>query len=63
MNASISGETTAGGAARIAAQLKRVKPSVVVIALGANDGLRGLPLVQTRANLDRRLRVRLEVRR
>ena len=53
VNASISGETTAGGAARIGAQLKRVKPSVVVIALGANDGLRGLPLVQTRANLDR----------
>ena len=46
-------ETTAGGAARIAAQLKRVKPSVVVIALGANDGLRGLPLAQTKANLDR----------
>ena len=53
VNASISGETTAGGAARIGAQLKRVKPSVVVIALGANDGLRGLPLAQTKANLDR----------
>ena len=51
INASISGETTAGGAARIAAELKRHKPSVVVIELGANDGLRGLPLAQTRAHL------------
>jgi acyl-CoA thioesterase I len=50
-NASISGETTAGGAARIVAELKRHKPSVVVIELGGNDGLRGLPLDQTRANL------------
>ena len=51
VNASISGETTAGGAARIDAALERVKPAVVVIELGANDGLRGLPLAQTRANL------------
>lgn len=51
VNASISGETTAGGAARIAAELKRHRPSVVVIELGANDGLRGLPIAQTRANL------------
>lgn len=53
VNASISGETTAGGASRIAAELKRHKPSVVVIELGGNDGLRGLPLKQTRDNLDR----------
>ncbi|RDZ26293.1 arylesterase [Lysobacter silvisoli] len=53
VNASISGETTAGGAARIAAELARHKPSVVVIELGANDGLRGLPLAQSRANLER----------
>ncbi len=52
INASISGETTAGGAARIAAELKRSRPSVVVVELGANDGLRGLSLQQTRANLD-----------
>ena len=52
-NASISGETTAGGASRIAAELARHKPAVVVIELGANDGLRGLPLEQTRANLER----------
>jgi acyl-CoA thioesterase I len=51
VNASISGETTAGGAARIAAELKRHKPAVVIIELGGNDGLRGLPLKQTRDNL------------
>ena len=53
VNASISGETTAGGSSRIAAELKRTRPAVVVIELGANDGLRGLPLAQTRANLER----------
>jgi len=53
VNASISGETTAGGASRIDGELKRNKPAVVVIELGANDGLRGLPLAQSRANLDR----------
>lgn len=53
VNASISGETTAGGVSRIASELKRNKPAVVVIELGANDGLRGLPLAQTRANLER----------
>ena len=52
-NASISGETTAGGASRIAAELRRHAPDVVVIELGANDGLRGLDLAQTRANLER----------
>lgn len=53
VNASVSGETTAGGASRLAADLARHKPAVVVIELGANDGLRGLPLEQTRANLER----------
>ncbi len=53
VNASISGETTAGGASRIAGELKRQRPAVVVIELGANDGLRGLPLAQSRANLER----------
>ena len=57
VNASISGETTAGGAARIAAELKRTRPAVVVIELGANDGLRGLPLAQTRANLERMIKL------
>lgn len=55
-NASISGETTAGGASRIAASLARERPSVVVIELGANDGLRGLSLQQTRSNLEAMIR-------
>ena len=50
-NASISGETTSGGAARIAEALRAHQPKVIIVALGANDGLRGLPLVQMRANL------------
>ncbi len=50
-NASISGETTSGGAARIAGALKAHRSKVVIVALGANDGLRGLPLAQMRANL------------
>jgi acyl-CoA thioesterase I len=53
VNASISGETTAGGASRIAGELQRNRPAVVVIELGANDGLRGLQLQQTRANLEK----------
>jgi acyl-CoA thioesterase-1 len=56
VNASISGETTAGGAARVAASLSRERPSVLVIELGANDGLRGLSLQQTRANLETMIR-------
>ena len=51
VNASISGETTAGGAARIDAALERFKPDVVVLALGGNDGLRGLPVGEMKANL------------
>lgn len=50
-NASISGETTAGGRSRLPAALDQFKPAVAVIALGANDGLRGLPLAQMRENL------------
>ena len=52
VNASISGETSAGGAARIDAELARSRPRVVVLALGANDGLRGLPVKQMKANLE-----------
>jgi acyl-CoA thioesterase I len=52
VNASISGETSAGGAARIEAELARHHPRVLVLALGANDGLRGLPIAQMRANLE-----------
>jgi acyl-CoA thioesterase-1 len=50
INASISGETTAGGLQRLADLLKKYKPGVVVVELGANDGLRGLPLPEIRAN-------------
>ena len=52
VNSSISGETSAGGASRIAAELARVKPSIVIIELGGNDGLRGLALAATRSNFD-----------
>jgi acyl-CoA thioesterase I len=50
-NASISGETTSGGASRIAAALAQHKPKIVIVALGANDGLRGLPVAQMRDSL------------
>jgi len=50
-NASISGETSAGGLARIEAALALHHPAVVIVELGANDGLRGLPLAQMKANL------------
>lgn len=53
VNASISGETTAGGSSRIVGEVLRVRPAVVVIELGANDGLRGLPLREMRRNLAR----------
>lgn len=51
VNASISGETTEGGRNRLPALLDQHQPSVVVIELGANDGLRGLPLDEIRTNL------------
>jgi len=53
VNASISGETSAGGLARLPALLAQHKPALVVVELGANDGLRGLPLEEIRANLNR----------
>jgi acyl-CoA thioesterase-1 len=55
-NASISGETTSGGRSRLPAALDRFRPAVVVVALGANDGLRGLPVQQMRANLEAMIR-------
>jgi acyl-CoA thioesterase I len=51
VNASISGETTSGGLTRLPAALKIHKPSLVIIELGANDGLQGMPVAQTRKNL------------
>lgn len=51
VNASVSGDTTAGGRARLPALLTQHKPTVVVIELGGNDALRGLPLKNTEDNL------------
>lgn len=51
VNASISGDTTSGGRSRLPALLAQHKPSVVVIELGGNDALRGLPIAMTEANL------------
>lgn len=50
LNAGVSGDTTAGGLARLDWLLKQ-KPDILVVGLGANDGLRGLDLAQTEANL------------
>jgi acyl-CoA thioesterase I len=50
-NASISGDTTSGGRARLPVLLERLKPSIVIVELGANDALRGVPLSTTEDNL------------
>lgn len=52
INASISGDTTAGGAARLPALLDKYQPAIVILELGANDGLRGLPLDVMESNLN-----------
>lgn len=51
VNASISGETTQGGRTRLEAALSKHAPQIVIIALGSNDGLRGLPIATMRDNL------------
>ncbi len=51
VNASVSGETTAGGRTRLLAALASHQPRLLVLELGANDGLRGLPLAEAEANL------------
>ena len=51
INASVSGETTSGGRARLPALLDKHEPAVVLIALGGNDGLRGLPVARMADNL------------
>ena len=53
VNASVTGETTAGGLARLPGLLERHKPSVVLVELGGNDGLRALPVKAMRGNLER----------
>lgn len=52
LNASISGDTSAGGLSRLPSLMKRHQPDYVLIALGANDGLRGLPLDGLRDNIE-----------
>ena len=52
INASISGETTSGGRSRLNAALSKYTPSIIIIALGSNDGLRGLPIATMRDNLN-----------
>jgi acyl-CoA thioesterase-1 len=57
VNASISGETTAGGLARLPALLAEHRPAVLAVALGANDGLRGFGFETIRENLTRTIRL------
>jgi acyl-CoA thioesterase I len=52
VNASVSGETTSGGKARLERSLSQHQPAIVVLELGANDGLRGLPVAGARSNLE-----------
>ena len=62
VNASVSGETTAGGLRRLPEDLKRHKPSIAVIELGANDALRGQPVAAIRSNLEQMIRLAREAR-
>lgn len=57
VNASISGDTTSGGLARLPRALERNAPSIVLIALGGNDGLRALPIAEIRRNLSRMIQL------
>lgn len=60
VNASISGDTTSGGRSRLPALLKQHRPSIVVIELGGNDGLRGLPVARMQDNLTAMVRASQE---
>jgi acyl-CoA thioesterase-1 len=60
INASITGDTTRGGLSRLPSSLQRQQPSIVVIALGGNDGLRGFAPEQTRSNLSAMIRLSRE---
>ncbi len=62
INASISGETTAGGRSRLPALLKQHQPDIVIIELGANDALRGLDVKSTRSNLEAMVKDSLQVK-
>ena len=59
VNASVSGETSAGGHVRLAATLKQYQPRVLILQLGGNDGLRGLPVNVFRANMDAMIKLAL----
>lgn len=52
VNASVSGETTVGGLERLPRALEKHRPAIVILELGANDGLRGLPVAEIEANLE-----------
>jgi len=56
VNASISGETTEGGAARIERALENFDPALIILELGGNDGLRGFPPSRMKGNLDKIVR-------
>ena len=60
VNASISGDTTAGGRSRIGTALAQARPAVVIVALGGNDGLRGLSVAAMRDNLKAMIRAAQE---
>ncbi|MBC52342.1 MAG: arylesterase [Gammaproteobacteria bacterium] len=57
VNGSVSGETTAGGLARLPAMLDAHQPDIVILELGGNDGLRGLPVSSIRQNLERMIQM------
>ncbi|MBV1909900.1 MAG: arylesterase [Kangiellaceae bacterium] len=57
VNASISGETSSGGLVRFEQQVNKTKPTVVILELGANDGLRGFNLTTTRNNLTQMIEI------
>ena len=57
VNASIGGDTTLSGLNRLPKSLKQYKPKIVILELGANDGLRGLPLKQTRINIEKMIKL------
>ncbi len=57
LNASVSGETTAGGLARLPRALQTQRPALVILELGGNDGLRALPITTMRENLARMVRL------
>jgi acyl-CoA thioesterase-1 len=56
VNASVSGETTGGGLARLPRALEQHRPAILILELGGNDALRGLPLADVRSNLDGMIR-------